>query len=133
VSGGRDAGGAPRRPPATPHLPLPPRPSLADRWALDPGIVFLNHGSFGACPRAVLAAQQALRAELEANPVAFLGRQLDDRLAAARVAIGAFVGADPDDLAFVPNATAGIATVRRALTLARATSCWPPTTSTTPR
>jgi len=78
-------------------------------------VIFLNHGSFGACPRAVLAAQQALRAELEANPVAFLGRQLDDRLAAARAAVGAFVGADPDDLAFVPNATAGIATVLRSL------------------
>ena len=90
-----------------------PRSPLAERWALDPGMVFLNHGSFGACPRAVLAAQQALRGELEANPVAFLGRQLDDRLAAARVAVGSFVGADPDDLAFVPNATAGIATVLR--------------------
>ena len=87
------------------------RALLADRWALDPDVVFLNHGSFGACPRTVLDAQQALRAEMEANPVAFLDRRLEDRLAAARVAIGAFVGADPDDLAFVPNATAGIATV----------------------
>jgi isopenicillin-N epimerase len=74
-------------------------------------VVFLNHGSFGACPRAVLDAQQALRAEMEANPVAFLARGLEDRLAAARAAVGAFVGADPDDLVFLPNATAGIATV----------------------
>ena len=87
------------------------RTPLADRWALDPDVVFLNHGSFGACPRSVLDAQQALRAEMEANPVAFLARGLDERLAAARAAIGAFVGADPDDLVFVPNATAGIATV----------------------
>ena len=87
------------------------RSPLADRWALDPDVVFLNHGSFGACPRSVLDVQSALRAEMEANPVAFLARRLEDRLAEARAAIGAFVGADPDDLAFVPNATAGIATV----------------------
>jgi len=87
------------------------RAPLADRWALDPDVIFLNHGSFGACPRSVMDAQQALREEMEANPVAFLARGLDERLAAARAAIGAFVGADPDDLVFVPNATAGIATV----------------------
>ena len=97
--------------PATPTPPRGPRAPLAARWDLDPAVIFLNHGSFGACPRAVLVAQQALRAEMEANPVAFLGRGLEDRLAAAREAVGAFVGADPDDLAFVPNATAGIATV----------------------
>ncbi|HEY5495945.1 MAG TPA: aminotransferase class V-fold PLP-dependent enzyme [Candidatus Limnocylindrales bacterium] len=96
---------------AVPETPGRRRAALAARWALDPEVVFLNHGSFGACPRGVLDAQQALRAEMEANPVAFLARRLEDRLAAARAAVGAFVGADPDDLAFVPNATAGIATV----------------------
>jgi isopenicillin-N epimerase len=102
VSDVRDAGrGSPGR----------RRAPLAERWALDPDTVFLNHGSFGACPRSVLAVQQTLRAEMEANPVAFLARRLEDRLAAARAAVAAFVGADPDDLAFVPNATAGIATV----------------------
>ena len=100
-----DARGAEAGPPGRRRTPL------ADRWALDPDVVFLNHGSFGACPRTVLDAQQALRAEMEANPVAFLARRLEDRLAEARAAIGAFVGANPDDLAFVPNATAGIATV----------------------
>jgi isopenicillin-N epimerase len=110
VSGPRDA--SPRASRSAPTARVPRSP-LADRWALDPGVVFLNHGSFGACPRAVLAAQQGLRAELEANPVAFLGRQLDDRLAVARAVVGTFVGADPDDLVFVPNATAGIATVLR--------------------
>jgi len=96
----------------------PPRSPFADHWALDPAVVFLNHGSFGACPRAVLDAQAALRAELEADPVRFLGRELDGRMAAARAAIGSFVGADPDDLALVPNATAGVNTVLRSLRLA---------------
>jgi isopenicillin-N epimerase len=92
--------------------------SLADRWSLDPGIVFLNHGSFGACPREVLVHQATLRAEMEANPVRFLSRELDDRLGAARGALAAFVGADPDDLAFVSNATSGVNAVLRSLALA---------------
>jgi len=78
-------------------------------------VVFLNHGSFGACPAEVLRHQAALRAELEAEPVRFLSRELDDRLDAARRALAAFVGADPDDLAFVTNATSGVNAVLRSL------------------
>lgn len=86
-------------------------------WGLDPAVVFLNHGSFGACPKAVLAHQSALREELEREPVDFLWRSLPRRLAGAREALGRFVGADPDDLAFVPNATAGVNAVVRSLHL----------------
>jgi isopenicillin-N epimerase len=88
---------------------------LARHWTLDPAITFLNHGSFGACPRAVLDVQQALRDELEAEPVRFLGRELEGRLATAREALGSFVGADPDDLAFITNATGGANAVIRSL------------------
>jgi isopenicillin-N epimerase len=42
---------------------------LVRHWTLDPGIVFLNHGSFGACPRPVLEQQSALRAEMEREPI----------------------------------------------------------------
>jgi isopenicillin-N epimerase len=87
----------------------------ASLWDLDPAVAFLNHGSFGACPRAVLAAQRRLVDELEREPVRFLNRELEGRLAAARAALGAFLGADPDDLAFVSNATAGVNTVLRSL------------------
>jgi isopenicillin-N epimerase len=86
---------------------------LAGRWALDPSIVFLNHGSFGACPRDVLDHQAALRAQMEAEPVRFLSRELDERLDAARAALARFLGADAGDLGFVTNATSGVNAVLR--------------------
>jgi len=88
-------------------------PDFGDLWPLDRGVVFLNHGSFGACPTEVLRRQAALRAEMEAEPVRFLSRELDDRLDAARGALAAFVGADAEDLAFVANATGGVNAVLR--------------------
>ncbi len=93
-------------------LELTPRPEL---WALDPGVIFLNHGSFGACPAEVLRHQAALRTEMEAEPVRFLSRELEDRLRAARQVLAAFLGADPEDLAFVTNATSGVNAVLRSL------------------
>src|SRR5687768_5521452 len=90
----------------------------APLWPLDAGTIFLNHGSFGACPTEVLRYQAALRDEMEANPVLFLSRELDGRLAAARAALAAFIGADADDLAFVTNATSGVNAVLRSLAFA---------------
>ena len=82
-------------------------------WPLEKDVTFLNHGSFGACPRAVLEAQRRLVERLEGEPVRFLSRELEALLDATRAELGAFVGAPPDDLAFVPNATAGVNTVLR--------------------
>jgi isopenicillin-N epimerase len=87
----------------------------AGLWPLDRGVIFLNHGSFGACPSEVLRHQAALRDEMEAEPVRFLSRDLDDRLDPARTALAAFVGADAEDLAFVVNATSGVNAVVRSL------------------
>ncbi len=92
-----------------------PRSQWARLWPLDPATTFLNHGAFGACPIAVLEAQRRLVERMEAEPVRFLSRELDGLLESARAALGAFVGADPDDLAFVPNATSGVNTVVRSL------------------
>ena len=88
---------------------------LAHEWGLDPAITFLNHGSFGACPRAVLEVQRAWRDQLEAEPIRFMSRDLDGRLAAVRESLGAFIGADPDDLALVANATGAVNAVIRSL------------------
>lgn len=91
---------------------------LARHWALDPTVVFLNHGSFGACPVSVQRHQAALRAELEAQPVRFLSREIFDRLDVARGALASYLGADPEGLAFVPNATTGVNAVLRSLVFA---------------
>lgn len=91
--------------------------SLRDEFLLDPDVVFLNHGSFGACPRPVLEAYQGWQRELERRPVEFLGRRWDDLLGEARAALAGYVGARPDDLVFVPNATTAMNTVARSLRL----------------
>jgi isopenicillin-N epimerase len=90
---------------------------LRDEFLLDPSVTFLNHGSFGACPRAVFERYQQWQLELERQPVLFLARRLEELLAGARAALGAYVGADPNDLVFVPNATTGVNIAARAIGL----------------
>ena len=91
---------------------------MRDRFLLDPDLVFLNHGSYGACPVPVLEAWQRWQRELERNPVEFLGRRSADLLRAARARLAATLGAQADDLVFVPNATTGVNTIARSWPLA---------------
>lgn len=80
-------------------------------------IAFLNHGSFGACPRPVFDTYQHWQRTLEAQPVEFLGRRLSGLLAEAREALARYVGTDAGNLVFVPNATHGMNIVARSLAL----------------
>lgn len=93
-----------------------PAVDVAQHWQIDPTVTFLNHGSFGACPRPILALQQALRDRMERQPVLFF-RELPALLDAARVRVADFVDAPADDVVFVTNATTGVNTVLRSLDL----------------
>jgi isopenicillin-N epimerase len=88
-----------------------------DKFLLRPDVTFLNHGSFGACPREVFEHYQQLQRQIEAQPVQFLWREYFDRMSASRAALAAYVGAHRDDLVFVPNATTGLNIVARSLDL----------------
>ncbi len=90
---------------------------MKHHWLLDPEITFLNHGSFGATPRVVLEKQSEFRAQMEREPVRFFVRELEPLLDDARRTLASFLGADPEGLAFVPNATAGVNAVLRSLDL----------------
>jgi isopenicillin-N epimerase len=94
-----------------------PWAGAGEQFLLRPGVTFLNHGSFGACPQPVFDTYHAWQRELEAEPVEFLGRRINGLLADARLKLGTYLGADPDSLVFVTNATHGINIVARSLDL----------------
>jgi isopenicillin-N epimerase len=88
---------------------------LRGQFLLDPDVVFLNHGSFGACPRPVFETYQRWQRELEREPVEFLARRWEGLLAEARAGLARYVGARADDLVFVTNAMTGMNTLARSL------------------
>jgi isopenicillin-N epimerase len=89
-------------------------PRWGNLWELNPEIAYLNHGAFGACPRSVLAYQQQLQRQMEQEPLQFI-LQLEGLLDTARQQLATFLGAQPENLVFVPNATTGVNTVLRSL------------------
>ena len=91
------------------------KPAMKSLWCLDPKKTFLNHGSYGACPRSVLEAQEELRREMEAAPVPFMARRYPRLLAEVRGNVCEFLGSNPENLVFVTNATAGVNSVLRSL------------------
>jgi isopenicillin-N epimerase len=91
-----------------------PSPFFA-HWGLDPSICFLNHGSFGATPRAVLAAQDRIRGQMESEPVRFFVQEMHGLMDEARRALSEFVHCPWDCIAPMPNATNAVATVMQSL------------------
>ena len=96
---------------------LPSRSNFSEFWDLNPSIVFLNHGSFGACPTAVMDHQFQLRKELESDPIQFLDVKAKELWAESIQILSEFINADKEGLTFVPNATSGVNTVLRSLDL----------------
>src|SRR5688572_21446300 len=89
--------------------------AVRHHWLLEDDVVFLNHGSFGACPKPVLEVQSHWRHRLELDPVRFMTRELPAQLPVARQALSSFLNCDPDDLVLVQNATTGANAVLRSL------------------
>ncbi len=102
-------------PTQAPSTQPPPAGPLARHWIHEPGVTFLNHGSFGGCPQAVLETQAAWRARLEGEPVRFFAEDLFGLFDWARADVARFIGCDADGLVFVPNATTGAATAIHSL------------------
>ncbi|MFI5707432.1 aminotransferase class V-fold PLP-dependent enzyme [Kribbella sp. NPDC051620] len=90
---------------------LSPRPDL---WTLDPDVLHLNHGSFGAVPRRTQELLALLRAEAEANPMRWF-RSVPERLTASRLKLAAYLQTDPAGFALVPNASAGVTAALNAI------------------
>ncbi len=90
---------------------------MKNLFLLDPGLIYLNHGSFGACPAPVFSEYQRWQRELERQPMDFLGRRAPQLLADARAALAGYLGCEADDLVFFPNPTTAINMVVRSLRL----------------
>ena len=91
--------------------------SLRSEFLLDPDIIFLNHGSFGATPRPVFESYQRWQRVLEREPVDFLGRKATELLRESRTVLADYLGAQVDNLVYVTNATTGINIVAHSLDL----------------
>jgi isopenicillin-N epimerase len=92
--------------------------ALREQFLIKPEVTFLNHGSYGACPRPVFERYQALQLELERQPVEFLGRRLRGLMAEARASLAAYLGADADEVVYHSSVTAALNVVTRSLRLA---------------
>ena len=91
--------------------------NLRDFFLLDPSVIFLNHGSFGACPKPVMEIYQEWQYRLERQPVSFLGRELTSFDQQARQALGEYLHTAADNLVFIPNATHGVNIIARSVAL----------------
>jgi isopenicillin-N epimerase len=97
--------------------PVSLRPGLKSEWLLDDRTTFLNHGSFGACPRAVVEEQNDWRRRIEAEPIELIARRGPELLDTVKRAVGQWLRMPTSDFGLVTNATEGINAVLRCLKL----------------
>ena len=90
---------------------------MRELFLLDPNVIFLNHGGYGACPKVVFDNYQGWQRALEMQPVAFISRRARELMRQSLAALGDFLGTAGDNLIYVTNATTGLNTVARSLKL----------------
>lgn len=90
---------------------------MKSQFLLDPTLTFLNHGSFGACPKPVFEEFQRFQLELENEPVLFIQKKYTGYLKTARKSLAQYIGCDDLDVFFTPNPTFAINTIMRSLDL----------------
>ncbi len=105
---------------------------LKDQFLLDQQVIFLNHGSFGACPRPVFNVYQAWQPKLETQPVQFLGVELDNLLRKSRQVLGEYIHTLPENLVYNPNATHGVNLILAQSTSHKGMKFSPPITNMEP-
>ncbi len=105
-------------------MPMPPYSPFIQHWNLDTQVVFLNHGSFGACPTEVLQKQAIIQSRLEAEPVRFMVEELEPIYRQAKISLADFVGTHTNNISFVPNTTTGVNTVLNSLPTAQPNEEW---------
>ncbi|MEI6291168.1 MAG: aminotransferase class V-fold PLP-dependent enzyme [Chloroflexota bacterium] len=88
---------------------------ISSLFMLDPSVVFLNHGSFGAVPAVVFENYQYWQRRLELQPVLFLGREFDELLQRSRAALAEYINSSVNDVVYIPNATFGVNMIARAI------------------
>jgi isopenicillin-N epimerase len=91
--------------------------SLKSYYLLDPDVIYLNHGSYGACPRPVFETYQTWQRELERNPMRFIGELLPDHLREAREALGTYLGVSGEDVVYFANPTTAVRMICRCIPL----------------
>ena len=90
---------------------------MKDLFLLNPEFTFLNHGSFGACPKPIFENYQSFQREMESDSVYFIQKKFPEHLAKAKKALAKYINCDADDFVFTANPTVAINTIMRSLDL----------------